>query len=92
MSNIQADAKKAAAELLTRVKASGFDAEASKDARLADMKAKQSAWEEELDGYTFNAPHAPDGKIKPRMALRELEKVMLEEDLTPTPTLTLTLI
>lgn len=73
---IQGDAKKAAAELLNRVKRSGFAAESTKDARLAEMKVRQEAWEEELDGYTYGAPHATDGRIKPRMALRELEKAM----------------
>ena len=50
---LHADAKKAAAELLNRVKSSGFAAEVTKDARLKEMKAKQEAWEAELDGYTY---------------------------------------
>jgi len=73
---IQADAKKCAAEILARVKASGAACESTKDARVAEMKARQAAWEEELDGYTYGGPQPTDGKIKPRQALRELEKAM----------------
>ena len=49
---IQADAKKCAGELLSRIKAAGADCLSTADARLAEMKAKQTAWEAELDGYT----------------------------------------
>jgi sulfoacetaldehyde acetyltransferase len=73
---IQADAKKCASELLHRIKSSGAACEGTKDERLAEMKSKQAAWEAELDGYTYGAPHATDGRIKPRIALRELEKAM----------------
>jgi len=74
---IHGDAAKAAEELLGRVRASGgFAAEGTKDARVAEMKRKQEAWEEELDGMTYGAPHPTDGRIKPRIALRELEKAL----------------
>jgi len=73
---IHADAKKCAAELLTRLKGQSLASDSSKDTRAAEIKARKEAWEAELDGYTYGAPHAPDGLIKPRQALRELEKAM----------------
>jgi len=81
---IQADAKKCAAELLTRLKGTTLASESTSDARLAEIAAKKEAWEAELDGMTYGAPHAPEGFIKPRIALKELEKAMPDNAMVAT--------
>lgn len=73
---IHGDAKAAAAEILKMLKSKGFLAsEANKELRIANMKSKQVEWEAVLDTMTFDDTPAA-GLIKPRTALRELEKAM----------------
>merc|ERR1719228_2361968 len=74
---IHGDAKKAAAELLKLVRGKGFLAsEANKELRMANLKAKQVESEAVLDAMTYGDTPIPEGMIKPRQALREMEKVM----------------
>jgi len=71
---VHGDAGKAAAEILHRLQTlnSSIAAHGNKDARLAEMKKQQQAWEDELTDWSMK-----DGSpIAPRRALRELEKAM----------------
>lgn len=47
------------------------------DARLSSVAAKRETWESTLDTMTFGMPELErEGRIRPRAALRELEKAM----------------
>jgi len=71
------DAKLAAADLLSRLQAKGnlasAGSKAEREARTAQHKAK---WEETLDAMTMDGADSEPGLVKPRHALRELEKAM----------------
>merc|ERR1719423_461291 len=74
---IHGDAKKAAAEILRLLRGKGFLAsEANKELRMANLKSKQVESEGILDAMTYGDTPVPEGMIKPRQALREMEKVM----------------
>src|SRR6266545_4354595 len=71
---VHGDAGKAAAEILHRLQTmnASIAAHGNKDARLAEVKKQQQAWESELTDWSMK-----DGSpIVPRRALRELEKAM----------------
>merc|ERR1719334_941061 len=44
--------------------------------RLANVKSTRAAWEKELDDMTSDSTLCVEGKMRPRTALRELEKAM----------------
>jgi len=82
---IHGDAKKAAAEILKLLRGKGFLAsEANKELRMANMKAKQVESEAILDAMTYGDTPVPEGMIKPRQALREMEKVMPKDAMVAT--------
>jgi sulfoacetaldehyde acetyltransferase len=68
------DAKPAAADMLHRLQTGNVKiaAHGNKDARLAELKKQQAAWEAELNTWG----QADGSPIAPRRALRELEKAM----------------
>ena len=71
---VHGDAGKAAAEILHRLQTmnASIAAHGNKEARLAEVKKQQQAWESELSDWSMK-----DGSpIVPRRALRELEKAM----------------
>ncbi|MGH6933628.1 MAG: sulfoacetaldehyde acetyltransferase, partial [Dongiaceae bacterium] len=71
---VHGDAGKAAAEILNRLQTlnASIAAHGNKDARLAEMKQQQQAWESELTDWSTK-----DGSpVPPRRVLRELEKAM----------------
>lgn len=74
---INGDCKLASQELLQRLKATG-DANALKNAddRMKKLKTIREEWEGKLNEMTNDQTNAREGKINPRMALRELEKAM----------------
>jgi sulfoacetaldehyde acetyltransferase len=71
---VHGDAGKAAAEILNRLQTmnASIACHGNKEARLAEVKKQQQAWERELTDWSMK-----DGSpIAPRRALRELEKAM----------------
>jgi len=76
------DARAAAQALMARLAGKALACHANRDARLAEVKAAQAAWEAELDGWA----HEKDAwsievakgsaHMHPRQMLRELEKAM----------------
>ena len=86
------DAGAAAQSLLLRLNDIALDCDATKDARAADIKKEQGAWEQELDAWThekddfsLEAIAAAGGKLlHPRQVLRELEKAMPEDVMVST--------
>ncbi|MDY0885174.1 sulfoacetaldehyde acetyltransferase [Dongia soli] len=68
------DAGAAAAEILERLETMNekIASRANKDARLAEVKKQQDAWESELTDWSMKE----GSPIPPRRALRELEKAM----------------
>ena len=86
----------AAAEALTgRLRDRSLACDATRDARLADMKAEKDAWEKELDEWTHEKDafsldmvaeqKAEEGRyLHPRQVLRELEKAMPEDVMVST--------
>ena len=93
------DAKAAAVELSQRLEGRDLACDASKDERLAKIKAEKDAWEKELDEWTHERDpfsldaieEAKDEKpfsggeyLHPRQVLRELEKAMPEDVMVST--------
>ena len=86
----------AAAEALTgRLRDRSLACDATRDARLAGMKAEKDAWEKELDEWTHEKDafsldvvaeqKAEEGRyLHPRQVLRELEKAMPEDVMVST--------
>ena len=81
------DAGASAIALTERLAERTLDCDATRDARLADMKAEKDAWEKELDEWTHEKDDfsldmiaeqdAEEGNyLHPRQVLRELEKAM----------------
>ena len=50
--------------------------EANKELRMANLKSKQVESEAILDAMTYGDTPIAEGMIKPRQALREMEKVI----------------
>ncbi len=84
---IHGDAGAAARALVARLDGVTLACDATRDTRMADMKAEQDAWEAELDEWTHElddfsldmiaqAESEPSDWLHPRMVLRELEKAM----------------
>ena len=84
---IHGDAGAAARALVARLDGMTLACDATRDTRMADMKAEQDAWEAELDEWTHElddfsldmiaqAESEPSDWLHPRMVLRELEKAM----------------
>lgn len=79
---IHGDAGAAAKALLGLVQSKGGEgggevacrSESSVQTRLRHMQALKDEWAQTLDDMTTCAPHSVQGKIKPRAALRELQK------------------
>ena len=71
---VHGDARAAAIELLTRLRAMGDEVRcrANGEARLAELEARRKEWESELDQLSAGG----GSPIPPRRALRELEKAM----------------
>lgn len=79
---VHGDAKRAAREILQRLKRSGKEivSHGSKDDRLAEVLRQKQAWEAEL-----NELSSVDGSpIPPRRCLRELEKAMPDDAMVTT--------
>merc|ERR1711962_988764 len=63
--------------ILNLLRGKGFLAsEANKELRMANLKSKQVESEAILDAMTYGDTPVPEGMIKPRQALREMEKAM----------------
>jgi sulfoacetaldehyde acetyltransferase len=71
---VHGDAKLAAADLTRRLGAVPLVSASSKPERFETLTQRKADWEAKLDKFTLG--DAPEGKIKPRAALRELEKAM----------------
>jgi sulfoacetaldehyde acetyltransferase len=89
------DAKASAEALLARIAERKLACDATRDARLADMKAEKDAWEKELDEWTHEKDDfsldmiaeqeaEADNYLHPRQVLRELEKAMPEDVMVST--------
>ena len=89
------DAGAAAKALTGRLRDRSLACDATRDARLADMKAEKDAWEKELDEWTHEKdPFSLDmiaeqnaeaaGYLHPRQVLRELEKALPEDVMVST--------
>ncbi|WP_442489296.1 sulfoacetaldehyde acetyltransferase [Halomonas litopenaei] len=93
------DAKAAAVELSQRLEGRDLACDASKDERLAKIKAEKDAWEKELDEWTHERdpfsldaieeakeekPFSGGEYLHPRQVLRELEKAMPEDVMVST--------
>jgi len=69
---IHGDARLASAAILSHLEGMDVDCRSTVSERVARMKGFQAKWEATLDEMTNGAPHAPEGLIKPRQALRIL--------------------
>ena len=89
------DAGAAAKALTGRLRDRSLACDATRDARLAGMKAEKDAWEKELDEWTHEKDafsldmvaeqKAEEGRyLHPRQVLRELEKAMPEDVMVST--------
>jgi sulfoacetaldehyde acetyltransferase len=89
------DAKAAAEALLQRLQDKTLACDATRDARLAEIKVEKDAWEAELDEWTHEKdPYSldmiaeqeqeADNYLHPRQVLRELEKAMPEDVMVST--------
>src|SRR5690606_12564889 len=93
------DAKAAAIELSRRLEDRALACDATKDERLAKIKAEKEAWAKELDGWTHErdpfsldaieeakeeTPFSGGQYLHPRQVLRELEKAMPEDVMVST--------
>ncbi|QEM83946.1 sulfoacetaldehyde acetyltransferase [Halomonas binhaiensis] len=93
------DAKAAAIELSRRLEDRTLACDATKDERLARIKAEKDAWERELDEWTHErdpfsldaieeakeeTPFSGGQYLHPRQVLRELEKAMPEDVMVST--------
>ena len=89
------DAKEAASALLERISNRTLNCDASKQNRLANMKAEQQNWEQELNEWThendaysldmIEEQAAEEGSwLHPRQVLRELEKAMPQDVMVST--------
>jgi sulfoacetaldehyde acetyltransferase len=78
------DARAAAAALAARLAGRALACHATRDARLAEVKAAQADWEAELDGWTHEKDRwsvevsKDSAAMHPRQMLRELERAMPE--------------
>ncbi|MGI9644503.1 MAG: sulfoacetaldehyde acetyltransferase, partial [Ilumatobacteraceae bacterium] len=84
---IHGDAGAAARALIARLDGVTLACDATRDARMADMKAEKDTWEAECDEWTHErddfsldmiaeADAEPSEWLHPRMVLRELERAM----------------
>lgn len=86
------DAKAAACSLLRRLEGRELVCDATKDARVQEIKAEKDAWESELDAWIHEKDdfsleaiaNAGEGFLHPRQVLRELEKAMPEDGMVST--------
>jgi len=76
-------ARLAATELLTLLQSRTVSCQSTTDTRAAQLTTTKIAWEAELNTWTETATSA-DGKMRPRAALRELEKAMPEDVIVST--------
>jgi sulfoacetaldehyde acetyltransferase len=69
------DAGLAATAMLSQLQAANVDI-GNADDRMAQLEARRSAWETELDEMTYGGYRPVDGEIKQREALRVMEELM----------------
>lgn len=81
---IHGDAAQCANELLARLKGMTIASAATKAERGAQIQTLKTNWAAELDKMTYGEPHPPEGKIKPRTALRKLQEAMPEDAMVAT--------
>jgi len=83
---IHGDAKLAAKELLSLLKTRKVKALENKETRIETLNKNKKNWEQELDRITNEKtiPNPTHKGLKPRQALRELEKAMPENVMVST--------
>merc|ERR1719336_1745280 len=74
--SICGDAWKSAEAILLHLQGMQIESSKTTDERLARMNQYKADWEKLLDEWTYSTTNAKEGKIRPRTALRELEKAM----------------
>lgn len=78
------DVKQTTSAITQLLKGTHVESAATKAERAARLQGHRQAWEKELDAMTTGAPHPPAGRIKPRLALRELEKALPKDAMVST--------
>lgn len=72
---VHADAKAFAQKLTKRLLNENFPFQATKDQRLTTLRNYQAEWQQQLTEWTQETPYSVPGRIFPRQALFELNKV-----------------
>jgi sulfoacetaldehyde acetyltransferase len=73
---VHGDSGQAASAILQRITQTKPACLENVDERMQNLKQHREAWIAKLDEMTNGPPHPPSGKMKPRQALRELQKAM----------------
>lgn len=79
---VNGDVKQTAADLLARVDRASDESDV--DARFERVARLKAEWEAELDALTGSEEVQPEGRMKPRAMLREVEKALPEDAMVAT--------
>jgi len=82
---INGDAHEAAQDLLSRLQGRELACSSNQDQRLARLAEHRTNWETLLDQMTYESEiPCPEGLVRPRVALRELENAMPDDAMVAT--------